>query len=294
MAAGTGSRMFPLTRVLSKHLLPVYDKPMIYYPLSTLMLSGIREVNIVVNPGDFEPYSNLLGDGSNYGIHITYTTQNNPGGIAEGISLSRQFIGENNFALILGDNFFYGSGLGGDLANRENPNLSTIFAYKVGNPSDYGVVEFDSDKSLISIEEKPQIPKSNYAIPGLYYFNSIATEIAEGLEPSKRGELEITDIHKKLMHLGKLEVVELSRGTVWLDMGSPDSLNSASNFVKMVQDRQQLSIGSIEEIAWRNGWITEKKLLELSLGDTTYANYLKGLLGINSSKLKPLRNEIKK
>ena len=264
MAAGTGSRLNPLTRVVNKHLLPVYNKPMIYYPLATLMLAGIKEIAVIVNLEDAKIYKKILGDGNKFGIKLSYLIQKDKNGIAEAFIRANEFIGDQNVALILGDNFFYGQGLGHTL-KEINKNLTgaTIFAYSVNNPQDYGVVEFDQYKNAVSITEKPSNPKSNYAVTGLYFYNNSVLKIAKNIKMSGRGELEISDINSKYLELKALEVVLLPRGTTWLDLGTFDNLNNAANYVKILEDRQGNLVSSPEEIALRNNWIGTKELNDL-------------------------------
>jgi len=264
MAAGTGSRLNPLTSVVNKHLLPVYNKPMIYYPLATLMLAGIKEIAIIVNSEDAKIYKKILGDGNKFGIKLSYLIQKEPNGIAAAFIIANEFIGDQNVALILGDNFFYGQGLGQTL-KEINKNLigATIFAYSVNNPQDYGVVEFDQYKNAVSITEKPSNPKSNYAVTGLYFYNNSVLKIAKNIKMSGRGELEISDINSKYLELKTLEVVLLPRGTTWLDLGTFENLNNAANYVKILEDRQGNLVSSPEEIALRNNWIGKKELNNL-------------------------------
>jgi glucose-1-phosphate thymidylyltransferase len=264
MAAGTGSRLNPLTSVVNKHLLPVYNKPMIYYPLATLMLAGIKEIAIIVNSEDAKIYKKILGDGNKFGIKLSYLIQKEPNGIAAAFIIANEFIGDQNVALILGDNFFYGQGLGQTL-KEINKNLigATIFAYSVNNPQDYGVVEFDQYKNAVSITEKPSNPKSNYAVTGLYFYNNSVLKIAKNIRMSERGELEISDINSKYLELKTLEVVLLPRGTTWLDLGTFENLNNAANYVKILEDRQGNLVSSPEEIALRNNWIGKKELNNL-------------------------------
>lgn len=264
MAAGTGSRLNPLTRVVNKHLLPVYNKPMIYYPLATLMLAGIKEIAVIVNLEDVKIYKKILGDGNKFGIKLSYLIQKDPNGIAEAFIIANEFIGDQNVALILGDNFFYGQGLGHTL-KEINKNLAgaTIFAYSVNNPQDYGVVEFDQFKNVVSITEKPSNPKSNYAVTGLYFYNNSVLKVAKNIKMSGRGELEISDINSKYLESKTLEVVLLPRGTTWLDLGTFDNLNNAANYVKILEDRQGNLVSSPEEIALRNNWIGKKELNDL-------------------------------
>ena len=264
MAGGAGTRLNPLTRVINKHLLPVYNKPMIYYPLATLMLAGIKEIAIIVNLEDLKVYQKILGDGNKLGIKLSYLIQKRPNGIAEAFIIANEFIGDQNVALILGDNFFYGQGLGQTLEYINKDLIGAkIFAYPVNNPQDYGVVEFDQYKNVVSIAEKPINPKSNYAVTGLYFYNNSVVGMAKNLNMSSRGELEISDINSKYLELKLLEVVLLPRGTTWLDLGTFENLNNAANFVKILEDRQGNLVSSPEEIALRNNWIGRKELNDL-------------------------------
>lgn len=280
LAGGSGTRLFPLTIAVSKQLMPVYDKPMIYYPLSTLLLAGIKDILIITTPHDQEGFIKLLGDGSQIGCNIEYVTQPNPDGLAQAFILGDQFIGNDSAALVLGDNIFYGSEMGTLLTNKTNPNGGVVFAYHVSDPERYGVVEFDDNFKAVSIEEKPTHPKSNYAVPGLYFYDNDVVEIAKNIKPSPRGELEITDVNNVYLSKGKLEVGVLDRGTAWLDTGTFDSLNDASEFVRVIEKRQGFKIGCIEEIAFRNGFINEEKLLETAekYGKSGYGEYLKKLI----------------
>ena len=280
MAGGAGTRLNPLTRVINKHLLPVYNKPMIYYPLATLMLAGIKEIAIIVNLEDLKVYQKILGDGNKLGIKLSYLIQKKPNGIAEAFIIANEFIGDQNVALILGDNFFYGQGLGRTLRNINKDLIGAkIFAYPVNNPQDYGVVEFDQYKNAISIAEKPINPKSNYAVTGLYLYNNSVIGMAKNLNVSGRGELEISDINSKYLELKSLEVVLLPRGTTWLDLGTFENLNSAANFVKILEDRQGNLVSSPEEIALRNNWIVRKELNDLifDFGLNSYQKMLKNI-----------------
>jgi glucose-1-phosphate thymidylyltransferase len=276
LAGGAGSRLYPLTSVVNKQLLPVYDKPMIYYPLATLMAAGIREVLIITSPKYLESFEQMLGNGSNFGISIQYKTQSRPNGIVEAFLIGENFIGEENVALILGDNIFHGSGLGRKLEAFAASNGANIFAYRVSNPEEYGVIEFDKDFNILSLEEKPLNPKSNYAIPGLYFFEPSVKEAAREVEKSKRGELEILSLLKIYYHAKNLSVTLLPRGTVWLDTGSPKALSDASMFVQIIEERQGHKIACLEELAWRLGWISELKLRNLadSYPNSTYKDYL--------------------
>ena len=280
LAGGTGSRLHPITQGISKQLTPVYDKPMIYYPLSTLMLAGIRDVLIITTPADQEQFQRLLGDGSRFGINLEYKVQPSPDGLAQAFILGADFIGNDPVALVLGDNIFYGPGLGTQLATYEQKDGATVFAYQVADPRAYGVVEFDNDFNALSIEEKPENPKSDYAIPGLYFYDSKVVEYARQIKPSPRGELEITDLNRVYLEQGKLKVEVLPRGTAWLDTGTFDSLADATNFIRTVQSRQGLSVGCPEEIAWRHGWLSDEQLRDVAtpLVKSGYGSYLLGLL----------------
>ena len=280
LAGGTGSRLHPITQGISKQLTPVYDKPMIYYPLSTLMLAGIRDILIITTPADQEQFQRLLGDGSRFGINLEYKVQPSPDGLAQAFILGADFIGNDPVALVLGDNIFYGPGLGTQLATYEQKDGATVFAYQVADPRAYGVVEFDENFNALSIEEKPENPKSDYAIPGLYFYDSKVVEYARQIKPSPRGELEITDLNRVYLEQGKLKVEVLPRGTAWLDTGTFDSLADATNFIRTVQNRQGLSVGCPEEIAWRHGWLSDEQLRDIAtpLVKSGYGSYLLGLL----------------
>lgn len=280
LAGGTGSRLHPITQGISKQLTPVYDKPMIYYPLSTLMLAGIRDILIITTPADQEQFQRLLGDGSRFGINLEYKVQPSPDGLAQAFILGADFIGNDPVALVLGDNIFYGPGLGTQLATYEQKDGATVFAYRVADPRAYGVVEFDENFNALSIEEKPENPKSDYAIPGLYFYDSKVVEYARQIKPSPRGELEITDLNRVYLEQGKLKVEVLPRGTAWLDTGTFDSLADATNFIRTVQSRQGLSVGCSEEIAWRHGWLSDEQLRDIAtpLVKSGYGSYLLGLL----------------
>ena len=279
LAGGSGTRLHPLTLAISKQLMPVYDKPMIYYPLSTLLLAGIREILIISTPKDLPLFEGLLGDGKKYGCKFEYTVQENPNGLAEAFILGEDFIGNDKVALILGDNIFYGSGLSELLQANNNPEGGIVYAYHVNDPERYGVVDFDANGKVKSIEEKPLQPKSNYAVPGIYFYDNDVVEIAKNIKPSKRGELEITDINKEYLSQGKLKVSILNRGTAWLDTGTFDSLMQASQFVQVIEERQGLKVGSIEEAAYRSGFITKTQLLELiqPLLKSGYGKHLEGI-----------------
>lgn len=277
LAGGSGTRLFPMTKAISKQLLPIYDKPMIYYPLSVLMLSDIREVLIISNPEYIELYRTLLGDGSRFGIELTYIIQEAPRGLADAFIVGADFIGDDNVSLILGDNVFYGYGFSGILKKVSKLDTGAlIFGYNVKNPSEFGVLEFDKDYNVLSLEEKPANPKSNYAIPGLYYYDNSVVEIAKNIKPSARGEIEITDVNRAYLQQGKLKVELLGRGFAWLDTGTPDGMMQAANFVQAVQQRQGLYVACLEEIAYRNGFITKEQLLAQAkdLEKTDYGQYL--------------------
>ncbi|WP_336819465.1 glucose-1-phosphate thymidylyltransferase RfbA [Gordonia sp. MMO-8] len=280
LAGGTGSRLHPITQGVSKQLVPVYDKPMIYYPLSTLMLAGVRDILVVTTPHDGASFQYLLGDGSQFGVRITYAVQPEPKGLAQAFILGADHIGDDTAALVLGDNIFYGPGLGSRLQGFGDVDGGAIFAYRVADPTAYGVVEFDADGTAISLEEKPTEPKSRYAVPGLYFYDNNVVDIARGLEPSARGEYEITDVNAEYLRRGKLNVTVLPRGTAWLDTGTFDSLLDAGNFVRTVEERQGLKIAVPEEIAWRLGYIDDAHLRDRAeaLVKSGYGTYLYDLL----------------
>jgi len=269
LAGGSGTRLYPITKGVSKQLLPVYEKPMIYYPISVLMLAGIREILIITTPHDLPAFQRLLGDGSDYGVRFFYATQAQPNGLAEAFIIGKEFIGNDNVCLVLGDNIFYGQGFTGMLkeaAERvEEHNCATIFGYRVPNPERFGVAEVDAEGRVIAIEEKPKNPKSNVAVTGLYFYTNEVVTIAESLQPSARGELEITDVNKAFLSQGKLYMQPLGRGFAWLDTGTCESLYEAGNFVHAVESRQGVKIACLEEIAWRKGWITSERLAELAV-----------------------------
>jgi glucose-1-phosphate thymidylyltransferase len=280
LAGGSGTRLHPLTLAVSKQLMPVYDKPMIYYPLSTLMQAGIREILIITTPHDAPLFQKLLGDGSRLGCEFTYTIQENPEGLAQAFILGEEFIGDDSVALILGDNIFYGSSMANVLQARKDPKGGVVFAYRVSDPERYGVVEFDGNMKALSIEEKPAEPKSDYAVPGLYFYDNRVVEIAKNLKPSPRGELEITDVNKQYLEWGELEVVVLDRGTAWLDTGTFASLQQAGQFVEVIEERQGLKVGCIEEIAYEQGFIDADQLRQIAEPHmkSGYGRYLLTLL----------------
>lgn len=281
LAGGSGTRLYPLTIAVSKQLMPVYDKPMIYYPLSTLMLAGINEILIITTPEDQPAFKKLLGDGSQVGCSFEYVVQPKPEGLAQAFILGADFVGNNPAALVLGDNIFHGSGMGTLLKNNANPDGAVVFAYQVHDPERYGVVEFDKNYNVLSIEEKPTQPKSNFAVPGLYFYDNDIVNVAKSIKPSHRGELEITDVNKVYLEKGKLKVGVLDRGTAWLDTGTFDSLIEAGEFIEVIEKRQGLKIGCIEEIAYRNGWINDEQMAKQAniYMKSGYGKYLQGLIG---------------
>ena len=276
LAGGSGTRLWPLTKAVSKQLMPVFDKPMIYYPISTLMLAGIREILIITTPEDSDAFKRLLGDGSQLGCTFQYAIQDVPNGLAQAFVIGEEFIGDSNVALVLGDNIFHGSHFGRQMRSNMNLDGALIYAYYVRDPERYGVVDFDDEGNALSLEEKPSSPKSNYAIPGLYFYDNNVIEIAKSLKPSSRGEYEITDVNKAYLDAGKLKVSKLDRSMAWLDTGTHESLHAASQYVQVIEQRQGLKIGSIEEIAWRMGYISDDELREVAepLRKSGYGEYL--------------------
>lgn len=281
LAGGSGTRLWPITKGISKQLMPIYDKPMVYYPLSTLMMAGINEILIITTPEYNDQFRALFGDGLQLGIHIEYAVQPSPDGLAQAFIIGEEFIGDESVALVLGDNIFHGTGLGSSLRKNAGIDGALIFAYQVSDPTAYGVVEFDENFKAISIEEKPTQPKSKYAVPGLYFYDNDVIEIAKSIAPSARGELEISTVNERYLDAGRLQVQVLDRGTAWLDTGTFESMMQASEYVRVIEDRQGFKVGCIEEIAWRAGWIDDSRLAELAapLVKSGYGKYLSGLIG---------------
>ena len=280
LAGGTGSRLWPLTLGVSKQLLPVYDKPLVHYPISILMLAGIQEILIITTPQDQESFRRLLGNGDKYGVSFTFAIQEKPEGLAQAFLIADKFIGTDSSALILGDNIFYGSTLGTQLKELTNPIGALIFAYKVRDPERYGVIEFNAAGKVLSLEEKPVRPKSKYAVPGLYFYDNQVVDIAKSIKPSDRGELEITSVNQEYLKAGKLQAKILERGTAWLDTGTFDSLNSASSFIQIIEERQGQKVSCLEEVAWRNGWISDSELAARAdeYKSSPFASYFRSLL----------------
>lgn len=280
LAGGSGTRLWPITKGISKQLMPIYDKPMIYYPLSTLMMAGIKDILIITTPEYLGQFQGLLGDGSQLGMSFSFQVQPSPDGLAQAFIIGEQFIGEDSVALVLGDNIFHGAGLGTALANNNDLEGALIFAAHVAEPTAYGVVEFDSENRAISIEEKPAHPKSNYAVPGLYFFDNSVIEVAKSIKPSDRGELEISSVNEQYLNSGSLNVQVLDRSVAWLDTGTVDSMIQASEYVRVIEQRQGFKIGCIEEVAWRNGWVSNEELSSLAtpLRKSGYGQYLENLL----------------
>jgi len=280
LAGGTGSRLWPITWGVSKQLLPVYDKPLIHYPISTLMLAGIQEILVITTPQDQEAFIRLLGNGAKYGVSFSYEVQESPDGLAQAFIIGEEFISQDSCALVLGDNIFYGDGLGTQLQSMVDIKGAQIFAYKVNDPERYGVVEFDKTGKVLSLEEKPKSPKSSYAVPGLYFYDNSVVEIAKHIQPSARGELEITSVNQAYLEKNELRTTVLKRGTAWLDTGTFESLNSASAFIQIIEERQGQKVSCLEEVAWRNGWITDDDLVARAdeYKSSPFAGYLRGLL----------------
>ena len=280
LAGGSGTRLYPITKGISKQLMPIYDKPMIYYPLSTLMMAGIREILIITTPEDQDQFKRLLGDGTDLGIKLEYAIQQKPEGLAQAFIIGDDFIGNDSVALILGDNIFYGNGFGESLKDCTNPDGGVVFAYEVSDPERYGVVEFDKNKQALSIEEKPTNPKSNFAVVGLYFYDNSVIEIAKNIKPSSRGELEITTVNEEYLKKGTLKVMTLERGSAWLDTGTFESMNQASQFVEVIEQRTGYKIGCIEEVAWQEKYINSNQIEELArpLEKSGYGKYLLGLI----------------
>lgn len=280
LAGGSGTRLYPITKGISKQLMPIYDKPMVYYPLSTLMMAGIREILIITTPEDSESFQRLLGDGSQLGCRFEYAVQPSPDGLAQAFIIGEEFIGDDKVALVLGDNVFYGHGFGNSLKKCVNPDGGIVFAYQVSDPERYGVVEFDSNRQAISIEEKPEEPKSNFAVVGLYFYDNEVVQIAKNIEPSDRGELEITAVNEEYLKRGKLKVQTMGRGSAWLDTGTFESMNSASQFVEVIEKRTGYKIGCIEEVAYQEGFITKEDMHKLAdpLKKSGYGDYLHSII----------------
>lgn len=276
LAGGSGSRLYPITKGISKQLMPIYDKPMIYYPLSTLMMSGIKDILIITTPHDKDQFERLLGDGSEWGISLQYAIQPSPDGLAQAFIIGEEFIGDDKVALVLGDNIFHGGDLDESLQQGTDPDGGIIFAYQVSDPERYGVVEFDKEMNALSVEEKPDVPKSNYAVVGLYYYDNDVIEIAKSIKPSDRGELEITTVNEEYLKRGKLKVQIMDRGSAWLDTGTFESMNDASEYIRVIEKRTGLKVGCPEEVAWRNGWISKEQLVNIAkpLIKSGYGEYL--------------------